>query len=163
MATVSRCGPYNRTISSASTARSHTFRASELAQIPMSIVRDDLKVTFLALSFGTSCLATESDKNQSQSSYLLGRKALWTKELEVALKEDATDMLVHDPIGRLRNRGNVGESPVDSLVAKAGLPDKTLEKLPEGSVGGSLQGHVMTINLSAHMTPMHVKIAKHPA
>lgn len=72
------------------------FQASELAQIPMSIVRDDLKVTFLALSFGTSCLATESDKNQSQSSYLLGRKALWTKELEVALKEDATDMLVHD-------------------------------------------------------------------
>lgn len=82
--------------SSSRTSSVLAFRASELAQIPTSIVRDDLKVTFLALSFGTSCLSTESDKNQPQSSYLLGRKALWTKELEVALKEDATDMLVHD-------------------------------------------------------------------
>jgi hydroxymethylbilane synthase len=66
------------------------FRTSKLAQISTSIVRGDLKVTFLALSFGTSFLATEGDK------YPLGGKALWTKELEVALKENVIDMLVHD-------------------------------------------------------------------
>ncbi|KAG2160206.1 porphobilinogen deaminase, dipyromethane cofactor binding domain-containing protein [Suillus bovinus] len=104
-------------------------RASNLAQIQTNIVRDDLEAAFPALSFGTSFMTTEGDKNQSQALYLLGGKALWTKELEVALKENVVDMLVHS----LKDR----ENPVDSLVVKHGLPYKTLEDLPEGSVVGT--------------------------
>lgn len=90
-------------------------------------------------------MTTEGDKNQSQALYLLGGKALWTKELEVALKENVVDMLVHClkdvpttlppgcEIGAILER----ENPVDSLVVKQGLPYKTLEDLPEGSVVGT--------------------------
>ena len=75
-------------------------------------------------------MATGGDKNQSQALYLLGGKALWTKELEVALKENHVDMLVHSlkdvpttvpdsegcVIGAVLKR----EDPVGSLVAKTG-------------------------------------------
>ncbi|KJA29337.1 hypothetical protein HYPSUDRAFT_32750 [Hypholoma sublateritium FD-334 SS-4] len=40
-------------------------------------------------------MTTAGDKNQSQALYLIGGKALWTKELEVALKARHVDMLVH--------------------------------------------------------------------
>lgn len=90
-------------------------------------------------------MTTEGDKNQSQALYLLGGKALWTKELEVALKENVVDMLVHSlkdvpttlppgcEIGAILER----ENPVDSLVVKQGLSYKNLEDLPEGSVVGT--------------------------
>lgn len=131
--------------SSARTSFVLASRASNLAQIQTNIVRDDLEAAFPALSFGTSFMTTEGDKNQSQALYLLGGKALWTKELEVALKENVVDMLVHSlkdvpttlppgcEIGAILER----ENPVDSLVVKQGLPYKTLEDLPEGSVVGT--------------------------
>lgn len=90
-------------------------------------------------------MSTEGDKNQSQALYLLGGKALWTKELEVALKENACDMLIHSlkdvpttlpagcEIGAVLER----EDPVDCLVVKEGLNWKTLEELPKGSVVGT--------------------------
>jgi len=120
-------------------------RASKLAQIQTNIVRDGLEAAFPSLSFGTSFMTTEGDKNQSQALYLIGGKALWTKELEVALKENVVDMLVHSlkdvpttlpdgcEIGAILER----EDPVDSLVVKQGLSYKTLEELPEGSVVGT--------------------------
>jgi hydroxymethylbilane synthase len=109
------------------------------------MVRDGLEAAFPSLSFGTSFMTTEGDKNQSQALYLLGGKALWTKELEVALKENVVDMLVHSlkdvpttlpdgcEIGAILER----EDPVDSLVVKQGLSYKTLEELPDGSVVGT--------------------------
>ncbi|KAG2119278.1 hypothetical protein BD769DRAFT_1482041, partial [Suillus cothurnatus] len=51
-------------------------RASKLAQIQTNIVRDGLEVVFPALSFDTSFMTTEGDKNQSQALYILGGKAL---------------------------------------------------------------------------------------
>jgi hydroxymethylbilane synthase len=120
-------------------------RASKLAQIQTNIVRDGLEAAFPSLSFGTSFMTTEGDKNQSQALYLLGGKALWTKELEVALKENVVDMLVHSlkdvpttlpegcEIGAILER----EDPVDSLVVKQGLLYKSLEEFPEGSVVGT--------------------------
>ncbi|KAI5120216.1 hypothetical protein M0805_000031 [Coniferiporia weirii] len=95
-----------------------------------------------------------------------GGKALWTEELEAALlrapelpgaaaattgdgNEDApaerVDMLVHSlkdvptvlpkgcAIGAILER----EDPVDSLVVKQGLPYKSLDEFPEGSVVGT--------------------------
>ncbi|TDL28954.1 porphobilinogen deaminase [Rickenella mellea] len=128
---------------------SHTFtlasRASQLAQIQTNIVRDALQAAHPSKSFSTSFMTTEGDKNQSQALYLLGGKALWTKELEVALKENAVDMLVHSlkdvptslpegcEIGAILER----EDPVDSLVVKEGLSYKTLDDLPVGSVVGT--------------------------
>lgn len=127
--------------------RSYTLasRASKLAQIQTNIVRDALQAAHPDLTFNTSFMSTEGDKNQSQALYLLGGKALWTKELEVALKEDAVDMLVHSlkdcptvlpegcEIGAILER----EDPVDCLVVKEGLPYRTLGDLPDGSAVGT--------------------------
>jgi len=90
-------------------------------------------------------MSTAGDKNQSQALYLLGGKALWTKELEVALKDKEVDFLVHSAkdvpttlpdgcvIGAILER----EDPVDSLVVKKGKEWKSLDDLPEGSVVGT--------------------------
>lgn len=90
-------------------------------------------------------MSTEGDKNQSQALYVIGGKSLWTKELEVVLKEDTVDMLVHSlkdvsttlpegcELGAILER----EDPVDSLVMKAGLDYKSLDELPDGSVVGT--------------------------
>jgi porphobilinogen deaminase len=90
-------------------------------------------------------MATAGDKNQSQALYLLGGKALWTKELEVALKEHQVDMLIHSlkdvpttlPNGCILGAILEREDPVDSLVVKQGEKWKTVEDLPAGSVVGT--------------------------
>lgn len=120
-------------------------RASKLAQIQTDTVRDVLERAFPSRAFETSFMATAGDKNQSQALYLLGGKALWTKELEVALQEGEADMLVHSlkdvptmlpagcEIGAILER----EDPVDCLVVKRGLSYASLEDLPDGSVLGT--------------------------
>ena len=120
-------------------------RASQLAQIQTNIVRDALAAAFPSASFTTSFMTTGGDHNQSQALYLIGGKALWTKELEVALKEGAVDMLVHSykdvptvlPEGCEISGVLEREDPVDSLVVKQGLEYKKLEDLPDGSVVGT--------------------------
>ncbi len=77
----------------------------------------------------------------------MGGKALWTGELEVALKERDVDMLVHSfkdvptvlPEGCIIGAIMEREDPVDSLVIKKGKEDawKTLDDLPAGSVVGT--------------------------
>lgn len=125
-------------------------RESKLAQIQTMIVVHALENAFPSDKFTTSFMTTAGDKNQSQALYLLGGKSLWTKELEVALKEGIVDMLVHSlkdvptvlpdgcSLGAILER----EDPADSMVVKAGLKVngkevKTLDDLPEGSVIGT--------------------------
>ncbi|EIN13152.1 porphobilinogen deaminase [Punctularia strigosozonata HHB-11173 SS5] len=120
-------------------------RASQLAQIQTVSVRDALAAAFPSVTFETAFMSTEGDKNQSQALYLLGGKALWTKELEVELLEGRVDMLVHCtkdvptvlPPGCALAAIAERESAVDSLVVKKGLPYKTLAELPDGAVVGT--------------------------
>ncbi|KAI0757527.1 porphobilinogen deaminase [Daedaleopsis nitida] len=120
-------------------------RASQLAQIQTNTVRDALTAAHPGTSFDTSFMTTGGDHNQSQALYLLGGKGLWTKELEVALRERAVDMLVHSykdvptvlPDGCEIAGVLEREDPVDVLVVKQGAPWASLEELPAGSVVGS--------------------------
>lgn len=126
-------------------------RASQLAQIQTNIVLDACKQLFPPSndgsnpSFTTSFMATAGDKNQFQALYLLGGKALWTKELEVALKEKHVDMLVHSlkdvpttlPEGCVIAGVLEREDPADSLVVKRGENWQSLDDLPVGSVVGT--------------------------
>ncbi|KAJ3997907.1 porphobilinogen deaminase, dipyromethane cofactor binding domain-containing protein [Lentinula boryana] len=126
-------------------------RGSQLAQIQTNIALDSMKSLFTETEvdatpkFTTSFMTTAGDKNQSQALYLLGGKALWTKELEVALLEREVDMLVHSfkdvptvlPEGCIIAGIMEREDPVDSLVVKKGKSWKTLDELPDGSVVGT--------------------------
>jgi len=120
-------------------------RASELAQIQTNLVRDALAAQNPSTVFETAFMSTGGDKNQSQALYLLGGKALWTKELEVALRAGEVDMLVHsfkDVPTELPEGCEIGgvmkrEDPVDSLIVKKGKEWKSLEELPDGSVVGT--------------------------
>ncbi|KAH9855788.1 porphobilinogen deaminase [Lenzites betulinus] len=120
-------------------------RTSQLAQKQTTIVRDALAALHPTLEFDTSFMTTGGDHNQSQALYLLGGKALWTKELEVALQEGAVDMLVHsfkDVPTTLPEGCEIAgvlerEDPVDCLVVKQGESWKSLEDLPDGSVVGT--------------------------
>ncbi|KAI0656825.1 porphobilinogen deaminase [Cubamyces menziesii] len=120
-------------------------RASQLAQIQTNIVRDALAAQHPDIEFDTSFMTTGGDHNQSQALYLLGGKALWTKELEVAMLEGAVDMLVHsfkDVPTTLPEGCEIAgvlerEDPVDCLVVRKDASWKTLEELPDGSVVGT--------------------------
>ncbi|KAF9263114.1 porphobilinogen deaminase [Marasmius fiardii PR-910] len=127
-------------------------RASQLAQVQTMLVCDQLRALYSTSDdsiskFTTSFMSTEGDKNQSQALYLVGGKAFWTKELEVALLDREVDMLVHClkdvpttlPDGCMIAGVLKREDPVDSLVVKEGYQDnwKTLDDLPEGSVVGT--------------------------
>ena len=120
-------------------------RASQLAQIQTNMVRDELSALYPEHTFATSFMTTGGDHNQSQAIYLIGGKEMWTKELEVALREGAVDMLVHclkdmptaAPAGCEIAGVLKREDPVDCLIVKEGLTYKSLEELPEGSVVGT--------------------------
>lgn len=85
------------------------------------------------------------DINQSQPLYLLGGKALWTKELEVAMLEGGVDAIVHSlkdvptsfPPGCELGAVLVREDPSDALVVKDGLSYTSLDEMPDGSVVGT--------------------------
>ena len=120
-------------------------RGSELAQVQTYHVRDVLAKLNPDRTFETSFIATGGDKNQSQALYLVGGKALWTKELEVAMLDGTVDLLVHcfkDVPTILPEGCEIAgvlerEDPLDCLVVKQGLPYKRLEDLPDGSVVGT--------------------------
>ncbi|KIO33599.1 hypothetical protein M407DRAFT_17561 [Tulasnella calospora MUT 4182] len=120
-------------------------RASKLATIQAEIVLDALQKLHPEAIFNLEYMTTEGDKNQSQALYLLGGKALWTKELEVELLEGKIDLIVHSlkdvpttlppgcELGAILER----EEPGDCLVMKQGLEYKSLDELPDGSVIGT--------------------------
>jgi hydroxymethylbilane synthase len=120
-------------------------RASKLAQIQTGIVKDALSAQFPDQEFRITLMTTEGDHNQSQALYLMGGKALWTKELEVGLLDGSIDLVVHSlkdvpttlPEGCAIAAILEREDPRDALVVKDGLEYKTLEALPPGSIIGT--------------------------
>ncbi|KAG8721588.1 porphobilinogen deaminase [Ceratobasidium sp. 394] len=120
-------------------------RGSQLARVQAELVQNSLVGLHPNKTFDIHYLTTEGDRNQSQSLYLLGGKAMWTKDLEVALFDRQIDMIVHslkDVPTLLPEGGEIGaitqrEDPRDCLVVKDGLSYRTLEELPDGTVVGT--------------------------
>lgn len=113
---------------------------------PASASSSSLGIT-KPVSFPITSMSTAGDHNLKSPLYVIGGegKAIWTKELEVALKVGGVDVLVHclkDIPTTLPDEFVLGailerEDPRDALVVKAGLPYKTLDDLPPGSVIGT--------------------------
>jgi hydroxymethylbilane synthase len=120
-------------------------RPSKLAVIQTESVLTTLKSKHADIDFKTRYISSAGDKNQTDALYLMGGKSVWTEELEAALLDGSVDLVVHSlkdvpttlpagmEIGAILER----EDPVDGLVVKDGLPFKSLDDLPDGSVIGT--------------------------
>ena len=120
-------------------------RASALALAQAYLVQAALASVEASCHFHVAPMTTAGDKNQTTALYLLGGKSYWTKELEVALLDGAIDLIVHSlkdvptslpeglDLGAILER----EDPRDCLVVKAGLPYRSLQDLPDGSIVGT--------------------------
>ncbi|CAD6906553.1 unnamed protein product [Tilletia controversa] len=109
--------------------------------------RIDLMGLLKPCYFPITSMSTAGDQNQRSPLYVIGGegRAIWTKELEVALQEGAIDAIVHClkdiptvlPDGLELAAICEREDPRDALVVKKGLPFTTLDELPPGSVIGT--------------------------
>lgn len=120
-------------------------RASPLALVQANLVLTGLQALGLPYQFKLAPMSVAGDRNKIEPLYLMGGKALWTKDLEVALVENVVDCIVHSfkdvptvlpdgcEIGAVLER----EDPRDALVVKAGRSWQTLDELPHGSCVGS--------------------------
>ena len=120
-------------------------RPSKLAVVQTESVLATLQNKHVDADFKTRYISSAGDKNQTDALYLMGGKSVWTEELEAALLDGSVDLVVHSlkdvpttlpagmEIGAILER----EDPVDGLVVKNGLPFKTLDDLPDGSVIGT--------------------------
>ncbi|KAI7899123.1 porphobilinogen deaminase [Cokeromyces recurvatus] len=108
-------------------------RKSQLALVQTHIVRDKLQTLF------------PRDKILNQALSKIGEKALFTKELEIALENKTVDFVVHSlkdlptvlPEGMHLGAIMERENPNDALVLNAKYKGKTLSTLPPGSVIGT--------------------------
>ena len=128
-------------------SRSFTLasRPSKLAVVQTELVLATLQSKHADTDFKTRYISSTGDKNQTDALYLMGGKSVWTEELEAALLDGSVDLVVHSlkdvpttlpkgmEIGAILER----EDPVDGLVVRDGLPFKTLDDLPDGSVIGT--------------------------
>lgn len=143
---------------SSSTSRNGTSSAESTpppspppAYLPEVVQEHQAKLSKLGISspvsFPITSMSTAGDKNLKSPLYVIGGegKAIWTKELEVALAQGAVDAIVHClkdipttlPDGLMLGAILQREDPRDALVVKKGLPYTTLDDLPPGSVIGT--------------------------
>ncbi|WFD21527.1 hydroxymethylbilane synthase [Malassezia equina] len=99
------------------------------------------------IEFPARTMSTQGDNNLRAPLYVIGGegRAIWTKELEVALVAGSVDAIVHSlkdvpttlPEGLELAAILEREDPRDALVVKADLPYKSLKDMPRGSVIGT--------------------------
>ena len=90
-------------------------------------------------------MSTQGDKILDVALAKIGDKGLFTKELELGMLQNETDLAVHSlkdlptnlPEGLVLGCVTERENPADALVVHEKLKDKQLETLPEGAVIGT--------------------------
>ncbi|KAI9477997.1 MAG: porphobilinogen deaminase [Benjaminiella poitrasii] len=120
-------------------------RKSQLAVVQTHIVRDKLQSLFPNYEFKIETMSTIGDKILNQALSKIGEKAVFTKELEIALENGTVDFVVHSlkdlptvlPDGMHLGAITERENPNDALVLNAKHKGKTLSTLPPGSVIGT--------------------------
>jgi hydroxymethylbilane synthase len=120
-------------------------RKSQLALVQTYIVRDTLQSLFPQYEFRIETMSTTGDKILNQALSKIGEKALFTKELEIALENGTVDFVVHSlkdlptvlPEGMFLGAIMERENPNDALVLNERNKGKTLSTLPAGSVIGT--------------------------
>lgn len=127
-------------------------------------------------SFPARTMRTAGDVNLRSPLYVIGGegRAIWTKELEVALAAGGVDAIVHSlkdvPTTLPKNLELAAilerEDPRDALVVKADLPYTSLDEMPKGSVIGTSSVRRVALLRRAYPHLMFsdvVRLPTHPA
>lgn len=120
-------------------------RKSQLALIQTELVIGHLKKTNPDTNFEIVSMSTTGDNNLAVALSKIGEKALFTKELEMALESKEVDFVVHSlkdlptslPDGMVIGAVLEREDPRDAVVLKAGSQAASLSDLKAGSIVGT--------------------------
>ena len=120
-------------------------RKSQLAMIQTEWVQAELQKHYPACQFEILSMSTKGDKILDVALAKIGDKALFTKELEVGMLQNETDLAVHSlkdlptnlPEGLTLGCITEREDPSDALVAHEKHGDKRLADFAEGTVIGT--------------------------
>ena len=120
-------------------------RKSQLALVQTYWVQEELQKNFPDITFEVHTMSTQGDKILDVALAKIGDKGLFTKELELGMLQNETDLAVHSlkdlptnlPEGLVLGCVTERENPADALVVHEKLKDKPLETLPEGAVIGT--------------------------
>ncbi|KAI8328576.1 porphobilinogen deaminase [Chlamydoabsidia padenii] len=120
-------------------------RKSQLAMVQTQLVCSTLKSLYPQHKFEIVAMSTTGDRILDVALSKIGEKALFTKELEVALEDGRVDFVVHSlkdlpttlPEGMYLGAVMERENPHDALVLSEKHKDATLASLPAGSVIGT--------------------------
>lgn len=120
-------------------------RKSQLALVQTYLVRDTLSKIYPDHEFKIEAMSTTGDIILNQALSKIGEKALFTKELEIALENKTVDFVVHSlkdlptvlPPGMFLGAIMERENPNDALVLNPRSQGLTLRTLPKGSVIGT--------------------------
>ncbi|MDY7008914.1 MAG: hydroxymethylbilane synthase [Cyanobacteriota bacterium] len=120
-------------------------RKSQLALVQTYWVQEELQKNFPDITFEVHTMSTQGDKILDVALAKIGDKGLFTKELELGMLQNETDLAVHSlkdlptnlPEGLVLGCVTERENPADALVVHEKFKDKQLEALPEGAVIGT--------------------------
>ncbi|KAI8393760.1 porphobilinogen deaminase [Radiomyces spectabilis] len=120
-------------------------RKSQLALVQTHIVRDTLQSLYPEYEFKVEAMSTTGDRILDVALSKIGEKALFTKELEVALEDGRVDFVVHSlkdlpttlPPGMFLGAVTEREDPNDALVLSPKWKGYSLASLPVGAVIGT--------------------------
>lgn len=120
-------------------------RKSQLALVQTYWVQEELQKNFPDITFEVHTMSTQGDKILDVALAKIGDKGLFTKELELGMLQNETDLAVHSlkdlptnlPEGLVLGCVTERENPADALVLHEKLKDKQLKTLPEGAVIGT--------------------------
>ncbi|MGP0129362.1 MAG: hydroxymethylbilane synthase [cyanobacterium endosymbiont of Rhopalodia musculus] len=120
-------------------------RKSQLALVQTYWVQKELQSYYPERQFDVETMNTKGDKILDVSLAKIGDKGLFTKELEVAMRQNKVDFAVHSlkdlstnlPDGLILGCVTERIDPADAVVFNKKHQKKQLETLPEGAVIGT--------------------------
>jgi len=120
-------------------------RKSQLALIQTHWVQARFQEHFPDRAFEVHTMSTQGDKILDVALSKIGDKGLFTKELELGMLHNHTDLAVHSlkdlptnlPEGLVLGCVTEREDPADALVVHSKHQDKQLDTLPPGTVIGT--------------------------
>ena len=120
-------------------------RKSQLALVQTHWVQEQLQLLYPDRAFDVLTMSTQGDNILDVALAKIGDKGLFTKELELSMLRQETDLAVHSlkdlptnlPDGLMLGAITEREDPADALVVHSKFQDYQIDTLPAGTIVGT--------------------------